>query len=66
MSVCLQYPSIYFFNPLLFGLVNNPFSSGFSLFLMFLVCFENAYDFIFVVVSFFLLYAFAFYVYCRV
>ena len=58
---------LFIFNPLLFGLVTNPFSSGFSLFLLFLVCFGNAYDFVVVVaVCFFLLYAFALYVYCRV
>ena len=56
---------LHFFPPV-FVLVNDLLSSGFSLFLLFLVCFGNAYDFVFVVVGFFLLYAFAFYVYCRV
>ncbi len=46
-------------------LVNDLLFSGFSLFLLFLVCFGNAYGFV-VVVCFFLLFAFAFYVYCRV
>ena len=34
--------------------------------LWFLVVFGNAYDFVFVTVCFFLLYALVFYVYCRV
>ena len=59
---------IYFllFFPLVFVLVNDFLFSGFSLFLLFLVHFGNAYDLIFVVVSFFLLYAFACCVYGRV
>ena len=61
MCVCLLYPSIFlFFLTLAFVLVN----------VLSLVsccsCFGNAYDFVFVAVCFFLLYALIFYVYCRV
>ena len=54
VSVCLLYPSIFFFffSLLVFVLVNDFLFSGFSLFLLFLVYFGNAYDLICVVVSF--------------
>ena len=65
MCVCCTH--LFSFLPLVFVLMNYLLFSGFSLFWLFLVCFGNAYDFVFVVVvCFFLLYAFAFYVYCRV
>ena len=63
MCVCCTH--LFSFFPLVFVLVYDLFS-GLSLFLLFLVYFGNAYDLVFVVVCFFLLYAFAFYFYCRV
>ena len=58
VCVCCTYP--FSFLSLAFVLVND----------LSLVsrccCFGNTYDFVFVSVCFFLLYAFVFYVYCRV
>ena len=67
MSECVRCTHLFSFFPLVFVcvLVNDLLFSGFSLFLLFPVCFGNAYGFV-VVVCFFLLFAFAFYVYCRV
>ena len=54
---------IYFpFFPLVFVLVNDLLLSGFSLFLLFLVCFGNAYDFVFVL----FLFVVCICIYCRV
>ena len=54
--MCLLYPSILIF-PLVFVLVNY-FLLSFSppLFLLFLVCFGNVYDFVFVLVLFLFLF----------
>ena len=60
MCVCLLYPSIFFLFPLAFVLVND-LSLVSRCF-----CFGNEYDFVFVAVCFFLLYALVFYVHCRV
>ena len=50
--MCLLYPSILIF-PLVFVLVNYFLLSFFPpLFLLFLVCFGNVYDFVFVLVLF--------------
>ena len=60
MSECVFAVPIYFHFFLAFVLVNDlSLVSCCS-------CFGNAYDFVFVAVCFFLLYALVFYVYCRV
>ena len=66
VSVCVCCTHLFSFFPLVFVLVNDLLFSGFLLFLLFLVCFRNVYNFVSVVVCFFLLYAFEFCVYCHV